>query len=289
MYSTAGIKRNLGRVYSRLGVEGAKSGDLVVLNMHVLDVADIERFVERHSKRFSFATQCQLLSSTLNAQSSARPTIVLTFDDGFASHYSVAEYLASRGIGAIFFVVPGFVSSSCPTDYAASHILRPTSDWSRSDLDNLKPLSRGQILALADMGHIVGSHTMNHSIYPGMSPASLRREIIESRDWLEDLIGRRVSAFAGPFTSDLLDGRALELIAESYQFNFLTYPCRATALQPGLVWRSNVEARWGVMEQEYGLRGLAIDERRYSKRRQAIELMWSASTRTPDIGAAGLG
>ena len=112
---------------------------------------------------------------------------------------------------------------------------------------------------------------MTHTLYPGMPTRALTREIVDSKMWLEDALQIEVSKFAGPFSSDLLDPRSLEMIASHYSHNFVTFPRRQATSDSGhIVWRTNLESRWTTGMQEYALRFSCFEDARYRRRRSRL-------------------
>jgi len=59
-------------------------------------------------------------------------------------------------------------------------------------------LSSGQLRALSSAGMGVGAHTLSHPILASIDSTSAFREIAESRDTLEALLGERIGLFAYP-------------------------------------------------------------------------------------------
>jgi peptidoglycan/xylan/chitin deacetylase (PgdA/CDA1 family) len=51
----------------------------------------------------------------------------------------------------------------------------------------------------AQAGNEVGSHTLDHVHLPEMAPAEARRQIVESKDELEQALGAPVTAFCYPY------------------------------------------------------------------------------------------
>ena len=114
--------------------------------------------------------------------------VALTFDDGFAS---VAEHaaplLASRGLSATVFCVAGHIGGR--NDWAGN---------SAGELDS--PLvSAEQIVALAAAGFEIGSHGFSHAPATGVVRSDLERELVRSREELEQLTGREVRSYAYPY------------------------------------------------------------------------------------------
>ena len=101
-------------------------------------------------------------------------SLALTFDDATEAHWRVGEELANRGISAIFFVPAGEVGQP---GRLSARMVRDLHSW----------------------GHIIGSHGFMHTLLAeGMSFAEIRRELGDSRAFLEDHTGGRVSYFAPP-------------------------------------------------------------------------------------------
>jgi peptidoglycan/xylan/chitin deacetylase (PgdA/CDA1 family) len=101
--------------------------------------------------------------------------VVITFDDGHISNWSLAlPSLLEAKFVATFYVVTDWIDNNC--DYMTSQQLR--------DLD------------AHDM--LVGSHTLSHPFLPLLSAAEVRRELAESKAYLEDILGRSVDHLAFP-------------------------------------------------------------------------------------------
>lgn len=102
------------------------------------------------------------------------PRVALTFDDGTATDRLVAApVLEENGFGATFYVVAGFLG-------------RPGY------------LSVADLRELAGMGFEIGSHSMTHRLLSDLDADALRHEIVDSRDRLQQHLGRAVQHFACP-------------------------------------------------------------------------------------------
>ena len=106
---------------------------------------------------------------------SSRDDVRLFFDDGNASDLEIAlPALASRGLGATFFIV-------------AANVGRP----------GFLGAEGVQALAAAGMG--IGSHGMSHRSWRGLPPDELETEVCHSRELLEEMVGRPITHAACPF------------------------------------------------------------------------------------------
>lgn len=106
--------------------------------------------------------------------------VALTFDDGSRDTLTTAApLLAELGMPFTVFVVPDYVTSGHPA-------------YLRTD----------QLQELAALpGCRIGSHSMRHARLTELDGGALRRELSESRRWLEDCVSRPVTALAYPHGS----------------------------------------------------------------------------------------
>lgn len=142
------------------------------------------------------------------------PLVALTFDDGFASVAEcAAPLLTERGLVATVYCVAGHLGgrSNWPT-------ARP-GGW-ESDL-----LSSSQVRALHAAGWEIGSHGFVHAPIAHLHGEGLEREIAQSKDVLEGLLGSAVRSFALPYGARALpDGR--RLLERCYTSVCTTKPAR---------------------------------------------------------------
>jgi peptidoglycan/xylan/chitin deacetylase (PgdA/CDA1 family) len=100
--------------------------------------------------------------------------VVITFDDGYADLYTTAyPILAARGFKAVAYIVSGFVG------------------WPQY-------VNRAQIVQMDQNGIEIASHTVDHADLARSSYGSTMRELVESRQMLESLLGHPVLDFAYP-------------------------------------------------------------------------------------------
>lgn len=110
-------------------------------------------------------------------EASARmmPLAALTFDDGFLDHYTtVFPLLLQYRLTGTFFVPTGFVGTR-------------------------GMLTRSMLREMSDHGMLIGSHSVSHCRLSDCDAATLRRELTESKFYLEDLTGRACDLMAYPF------------------------------------------------------------------------------------------
>jgi peptidoglycan/xylan/chitin deacetylase (PgdA/CDA1 family) len=129
-------------------------------------------------------------------------TVSITFDDGYWSFYAEAfPVLQEYGMTATVFVATGDARQ------AASGERLPT-------LEGREMLGWSQIRDMARAGISFGAHSMTHPDLRKLSTEDVSREILGSKDALEDRLGQAVSSFAYPF--GLFDARSRSLVQEHF-------------------------------------------------------------------------
>ncbi len=137
------------------------------------------------------------VAAALNGTATLPPrSIVLTFDDGFASQMTAFTLLQQRHMKATFYIING----------------GPASRWcigaGRRYGDPLQPpsgcgdayLTWDQVRQLDHSGLItIGGHTLDHPNLASLSPDEQRHEIIDSKAGIEQEIGHSIRHFAYPY------------------------------------------------------------------------------------------
>lgn len=111
--------------------------------------------------------------------------VMLTFDDGNRNAFVYAVPLMRKyEATATFFVYPGVIEHP----------------------EGKKFLSVSDLTSLHEMGFDIQSHSWSHPLLPrlvrGTSenfPRKLRRELVDSKEWLEKKLNKKVESFAIPF------------------------------------------------------------------------------------------
>jgi peptidoglycan/xylan/chitin deacetylase (PgdA/CDA1 family) len=114
-------------------------------------------------------------------------TVVLTFDDGlrcFAKE--VCPILERHSFGATSFVPIDFIGGNAT--WYANHALEtfPMMTWN-------------EIVEATDRGFDIQSHGCSHRRLPTLDATELKREIVESRDVLQQHLGAPVDLFCPPY------------------------------------------------------------------------------------------
>ena len=100
--------------------------------------------------------------------------IVLTFDDGYQDNYDNAyKILSGMEQKGTFFVISGFA--------------------------NANYLSTTEIQEMSASGMDIESHTVDHQNLTTLSPVSLNDELVNSKQYLETILGKKVEFICYPF------------------------------------------------------------------------------------------
>lgn len=129
--------------------------------------------------------------------------VALCFDDGDRSTYRVAfPLLQELGLRATVFVL----------GTAARAVA------SRAHFEGRELLSAAEILELHRGGVQIGAHTVSHADLTRLDDTARRREVLDGKRALEDLLGAPVPCFAYPYGR--LDRASRELVGQHFAAAF---------------------------------------------------------------------
>lgn len=169
-----------------------------------------------------------------------RRTVVVTFDDGYASTLAAKPVLDSLGWPATVFVVTDFVTSGRPLCWPGIE------QWARTPYsDELTPLSWDELAALTHEGWEVGSHTATHPQLDELSDAAVCDELERSRAAVTARLGD-CSTIAYPYGA--YDRRVARAAAAAGYLAACTLP---TALRPD---EPHMRPRVGLYANDLGIR-----------------------------------
>lgn len=174
------------------------------------------RYLKDHS--YSVVGVKQWLARAWNA-SILEKYVALTFDDGFESVLENAlPALKEFGYSATFFIVPGYVGTTLWGDPR-------TKTWSgekRPGRIACPMMTWNQIAELSAAGMEIGSHTLSHPNLTDISKEEAKREICDSKTFLEEKLGIAMQGFCYP------RGRQNDGLANLVQQSGYRYGCTTT-------------------------------------------------------------
>lgn len=215
------------RIYNSLlhKVGGGSSARLRVLLYHDIDPKHeiyFEAQLRWLSKSWQFVTPHQFTAMIEGVTPVQKDSLLLTFDDGFASNKGVTERILNpMGIRALFFIISNFsllIGKDDCRSFIANNIcpaMKP-----RNIPDHWKNMSIDDLKFLVDTGHTIGGHTANHRRLSEMLPSDLEEEIITSADFLEQKLNTKIEHFAYTF-GDLASFTPSSLAVARSRFKYI--------------------------------------------------------------------
>jgi peptidoglycan/xylan/chitin deacetylase (PgdA/CDA1 family) len=154
--------------------------------------------------------------------------VAITFDDGYASTFSLARPILDR------FGMPGTVF--VPTNFIGGGPMAwPGIDqWVGTEHEaELVPMTWEEARGLADAGWEIGSHTRSHPHLTEIDDGPLAQELLESRLTCERRLDRRCSSLAYPYGDH--DERVVAATEKAGYEAAATLPSQTPAQDP-LAW-----------------------------------------------------
>jgi peptidoglycan/xylan/chitin deacetylase (PgdA/CDA1 family) len=201
-----------------------------------------------------------------------RPGLIISFDDGLFSNYSVAAPLLERYGFCGWFFVPVDLVSAPPSEqmrFARKHLIMPDSTSSKAERvamswDELRDLDQRQ--------HVIGCHTRSHlRISPELPESVLEYEISTGKAVLEESLGHACACYAwvGGEEETYTSGAARMIRKAGYKYSFTTnsYPITSET-DPYQLGRNNVESDWPLSLASFELCG--FQDMRYTPKRRRV-------------------
>jgi peptidoglycan/xylan/chitin deacetylase (PgdA/CDA1 family) len=162
------------------------------------------RFLQSHYRIVSLSEAVALLRSGVVDS----PTVVLTFDDGYADNFVSLRAVAQEAeVPVTLFMATSPVDQHLEFEHDLAHADR-----------GLLPLTWAQARYWSRRGAEFGSHTRTHFDCGATHQERLTTEIVSSRDELERRLEQPVKFFAFPFgqTGNMSD-EAVAIAADTYE------------------------------------------------------------------------
>lgn len=155
-----------------------------------------------HAKGFRAIGLAQVAHCLAHRLPFPERSVVLTFDDGYASVYEQAfPILQAYKMSATVFI-------------AASSNKFQSADTSFASMNGRTMLSWRQVRELHKYGIEIGAHTVTHPDLTRLAPAHARTEILRSQSILQEALGAPVVSFAYPFGR--FDRNAYEIVKQHF-------------------------------------------------------------------------
>jgi glycosyltransferase involved in cell wall biosynthesis len=176
---------------------------LRVLSYHDIEKKDEKKFEKQLlwiQKKWNIVDPINFEKLISGEEKLERDSLLLTFDDGTLSNYTVAKkILAKHQIKALFFIVSNYALIDNLEDskkFAANNIMLTSVDKIPENFVNMRI---NHLKELISDGHSIGSHTLSHARLSTLNIKDIEIEINEGADLLEKELGISINHFAYPF------------------------------------------------------------------------------------------
>jgi peptidoglycan/xylan/chitin deacetylase (PgdA/CDA1 family) len=113
-----------------------------------------------------------------------------TFDDAFRSAASVFPALEQLGVPIKIFLCTGYAGSGAPLTIP---------EFEDDDREQLATMTWDELRAYVERGVTIGSHGVSHAHLTRLADDELRRELVDSKEAIEDELGCPCHELAYPY------------------------------------------------------------------------------------------
>lgn len=148
---------------------------------HAVSLTNFKKQINYLSQNYNFISAQDLEEFLLKGKKLPKKSILITFDDGCKSIFDISDYLISKRVKPVAFVL---------TD-------SENADFSQIGVNKSQLLSNSEIKKLSKKGWTIGSHSSTHKDFNRLK-SDTENETTHSVKQLEKTIGERVKYFAYP-------------------------------------------------------------------------------------------
>ena len=226
--------------------------------------ANLERqlqFFQRHFVNCNEADLAELITD--GRWPHDKPDLMLSFDDGLYSNYTVAAPILERyGFRGMFFVPTALIGAADDDNIDAQHSPADHDIYPRGASMGSRRwfMNWGELRDLKNRGHGIGVHSRNHvRLSDKLDSATLDEEILTARQEFESNIAQIPQSFCWVGGEEWSYGRqaARKIVDSGYRFGFMTNLAPVVAeTDPFRLQRTNIEADWPMANVRFYLSGL---------------------------------
>jgi peptidoglycan/xylan/chitin deacetylase (PgdA/CDA1 family) len=247
-----------------------RRGLIRVLNYHTTPAhtaSGLERQLAFYLQHFTPCKPDDLDSLFAGTWRSAKPGLLITFDDGYRSNFDIAAPLLEKyGFHGFFFVPQAYMADGRDAADAA---------FAHAGPDQPEPrMTWSECAELEARGHRIGCHSRTHvRLSDTLSAAQLADEITDAGRDMGERLGRQIDDFCWVGGEEWSYGRAAfaEMRRAGYKRIFANNLSPATpASSPLSIERTNIEADWSMAQMRFYLSG--VMDLAYTPRRRRIRV-----------------
>ena len=241
---------------------------------------NLERQLQFYQQHFDNCSESDLVNFLKRGLwDKDKPGLIISFDDGLYSNYSVAAPLLERyGFHGFFFVPTALIGpqedlSSATRPAPGDHdiIVHGSEGLLKRGFMNW-----GELRDLNNRGHAVGVHTRHHiRLTDKLDDITLVDEILMAGQELETNLGKPAESFCWVGGEEWSYGREADrkIKSSGYHFAFMTNLAPIVAeTNPFRLQRTNIESDWPIENVRFYLSGIMDIAYTLKRRRLAAHL-----------------
>jgi len=179
-----------------LGTFSKPAPGIHILNGHRIqqetEPETFRKILSELKKQVEFVRIEEAIQAIESHESPNKPYVAFTFDDGFMECYNIfAPILEEFGTNALFFINPNYVEGD-------EQYIRHFNEHIVMTPDK-QPMRWEHLKELADRGHIIGAHTMDHYMINTDDENTLKYQIEECKKIIAEHLGKECECFAFPY------------------------------------------------------------------------------------------
>ncbi len=239
-------------VLNILGSFSKPKAGIHILNGHrIVDEIEPHTFaslLDELSKYVKFVRIEDAVQMILNHKTPSEPLVAFTFDDGFMECYDVfALVLEKYNTNALFFINPNYVDgdNSYIDNFNKNIVLT----------EGKSPMRWSHIKELANRGHIIGAHTMDHYMINSDNRQILEYQICRCKEIIQEELNAPCEYFAFPYGKlSQANMMSIDIACKKYKYVFSQSDYKHYFSFNGLVInRRHFEPFWPVKHVFYFL------------------------------------
>jgi peptidoglycan/xylan/chitin deacetylase (PgdA/CDA1 family) len=232
-----------------------KKGFVQFIYFHNVDEQYFSQFKEiilYLKNHFVFVSHSEAIELIHHGTDKTKNYLSISFDDGFADNFEIAQLLTAMDIKACFFVCPSFIDGF-ESEVQKKATLREVFDQH----SNIDFLGWDQVKTMIVMGHEIGSHTNSHIRIAEHSKSAIEKDLLDAQQIFKRE-GIRVQHFAFPYGTAKDYNNEIESILTKLNLLSNSNAVRGIhsvgAENVKMIYRDHILANWPTKHIEFFLK-----------------------------------
>lgn len=170
--------------------------------------------------------------------------VAFTYDDGYSDCLEIAEILSEFGIKAAFFLNGSYISAE--QEYQT--------EFNKRTKEPLKkPLTWADVEKIYKLGHVIGSHTLDHFEMTKLASEEIDRQLDLNLDLLGNFIDPKNIWFAWPYGGfSYVNEEIISKSLQRHKYVFASSPSKINLVKRSIN-RRHIESFWPFEHIQYFL------------------------------------